>query len=207
MKSCQPASLILGALILCSAARAEDSTNGKEKQGGTTPTRLIAGDVEAHLVGLRSRLAINGKERGPFGLFQEPGKEPKQPILTPSKRPEKQAEIPFAAVINALRISTVIPDEKKFMVGARLLRVGQSLPLKVGGKTIRVEVVSVRIDEIVFRNLATNEEAVKRLDLLPEGVGRGSGSIVVPGMTPIGGRGEEAPLEMDLGLPPEPPEE
>ena len=140
----------------------------------------------------------------PFGLFQEPGKEPKQPLLSPIRRPEKLAKIPFQVMVEALPIAAVMAAEKMFMVGPRAVRVGEVLPLSARGRVFRARVESVKAAQIVFRDLATNELAVKRLDLLPNGVRPGGGVIRPPGVVPEGGA-VEVPLELDLGLPPDAP--
>ena len=168
---------------------------------GNIPTRLVTEDVGPYIEGIRAKLAINSKDRGPFGLFQEPGKEPKKPLFEKFKRPEKPTEIPFQTIVDALPVAAVIAAEKTFMVGARTVRVGKGLPLVAGGRTFRTRVESVKSAQIVFRNLANNELAVKRLDLLPNGVRPGGGVIRPPGVVPDGGP-VEVPLELDLGLPP-----
>lgn len=171
------------------------------------PTRMVTGDLESYIADVRSRLAINSKDRGPFGLFQEPGKEPKQPLLTQFDRPKKTAQIPFQTIVDALPVAAVVASEKMFMIGPRSVSVGQILPLVAGGRTVRARVESVRSSEIVFRNMADNDVAVKRLDLLPDGVRiGGGGSIRPPGVIPDQPN-VEVPLELDLGLPPESPDE
>lgn len=177
-----------------------------QAEGSNVPTRLVTEDVEGYLTGIRAKLAINSKDRGPFGLFQKPGKEPAQPLLTPFERPKKRAEIPFATIVNALPVAAVIQAEGMFMIGSRSVKVGEVLPLVAGGRTVRAQVESVRAAEITFRNLANGDVAVKRLDMLPNGVRPGGGVIRPPGVVPDGGP-LEVPVELDLGLPPEAPDE
>jgi hypothetical protein len=197
-------SIILIGSILCSPlAGAEEVVTKVE----TTPTRLLAGDLSDHLTGLQSKLAINAKEIevGPFGLYQKPGA--KQPTLLPPRaksRKEEIVEIPFAAKIDALQVAAVMPAEKMFMVGPRALRVGQVIPLEVENKTIKIRIESVGNSQIVFRNMEDNELAVKRLDLLPDGVESGGDTITPDGVTRAGD-GIEAPLRVELLLPPTTP--
>ena len=188
--------------VTCSSLSAE-TVEVEEK--ATVATRLIGDDVDGYLSGVRAKLAINTKDRGPFGLYQKPGKEPKKPLLTPRKRKDKPVEIPFAAVIDALPVAAVMAGDRKFMVGARAISVGQTIPLVAGGRTTQARVESVTKARITFRNLATNEVAVKRLDLLPEGVRPGGGAIVPDGVQRERD-GVIAPFEVHPGLPPEPSE-
>lgn len=168
------------------------------------PTRLISGDVAEHVDGLRARLAINSKERGPFGLFQKPGKEPIKTFVSPGTR-VKKVYIPFQAVVDALPVAAVMASDKMFMVGSRLLQVGQVLPIVAENRTFKIQVEFVRADQIGFRNLADNQLAVKRLDLLPDGVSAGGGKMTPQGVTPTNG-GSEEPLQVDLLLPPSAPD-
>jgi hypothetical protein len=197
-------SIILVGSILCSPlAGAEVVVVAKVE---TTPTRLLAGDLSDHLTGLQSKLAINAKEIevGPFGLYQKPGTK-RAPLLLPRPpKPEESLEIPFSTKIDALQVAAVMPAEKMFMVGPRALRVGQVIPLEVDNKTIKIRIESVGISEIVFRNMENNELAVKRLDLLPDGVIEGGNTITPDGVTRTGD-GVEAPLRVEILLPPTTP--
>ncbi len=206
MKTILPYSILAGVLSSIGSLHAETSSAKEVLEKEThTPTRLIIGDVDEHLVALRAKLAINSQERGPFGFLQNPDEE-QVPLFNIPEKVVKSVDIPFTTVINSLSISAVMPSEGRFMVGARELRVGQVLPLEAGGKMLRIRIEAVKTSEVVFRNLADNTLATKRLDLLPDGVRPGGGSITVDGVTPTDG-GAEEPLYIDLQLPPGVPDE
>lgn len=190
---------ILGWALIGPVSAEEGVEVKKEEQ----PTRLIDGDVSKHVDMLRARLAISTQERGPFGLFQKPGKEPVKAFVSPAKK-LRTVVIPFDAVVDALTIAAVMPSDKMFMVGSRSLRVGQTLPLVAGGRTFRTRVEHVRSDQIGFRNLEDNEMAVKRLDLLPDGVSAGGGKLTPQGVIPSNG-GSAEPLQVDLMVHPPSP--
>jgi hypothetical protein len=198
-------SIILVGSILCSPLAGADEVVATKAD--TTPARLLGGDLSDHLTGLQSKLAINAKEIevGPFGLYQKPGTK-RAPLLLPrAKTPKTEiVEIPFSTKIDALQVAAVMPAEKMFMVGPRALRVGQVIPLEVDNKTIKIRIESVGNSEIVFRNMEDNELAVKRLDLLPDGVLEGGDTITPDGVTRTGD-GVEAPLRVELLLPPTTP--
>ena len=43
---------------------------------GGTPARFLAEDLDVRIARLRKRLSIISRERGPFGLYQNPAKTP-----------------------------------------------------------------------------------------------------------------------------------
>ena len=186
--------LLVSCVGLCCATAAPES----KKPSGETPTRFLDGDVNDRVEELRKRLMIMKRDRGPFGLYQIPGKEPvvAAPITS-------RVQTPFSDYINRIQISVVNAKEKEFLVGARLFRLGQVFPIVRGGEKLSVQVASVRPSQVTFKNLKTGEVAVRRLDALPAGITASAGKIQVRGVTPTN-NGESEPLRLDFDSPPEP---
>ena len=164
-----------------------------------TPARFLE-DVDDRIAKLRQRLAIADRERGPFGLYQVPGKAP---VIT-SAVEQRVRKTPFNEFINEIQISVVNAKEKEFLVGARMFRLGQVFPIVRGGERLSVRVESVAPSKVSFKNLKTGEIALRRLDVLPDGVTASAGSLRVQGVTPDG-RVEAEPLRLEYTAPPRTP--
>lgn len=161
-----------------------------------TPARFLE-DVDDRIAKMRGRLAIANRERGPFGLYQVPGKTP----VISNAFEQRVRKTPFNEFINEIQISVVNAKEKEFLVGARMFRLGQVFPIVRGGERLSVRVEEVAPSKVTFKNLKTGEVALRRLDILPEGVTASAGSIRVQGVTPDG-RGEAEPLRLEYTAPP-----
>ena len=160
------------------------------------PSRLIAGSPVEQVELLRARIAINTKERGPFGLNQDPGKQGSV-FKLPPRRQAKRIKTPFVDVVKAVPVAAVFPSEQEFLVGSRTIRAGDEFPLVVRDEKITVRVESVRSRGVVFKNLKTGALATKRLDMLPDGITPGGKIQAIDGVVPAGGASSE-PLHVDL---------
>ena len=163
------------------------------------PSRLIAGSPGDQVELLRARIAINAKERGPFGLNQDPGKQGSV-FKLPPRRLAKQVKTPFVDVVKAVPVAAVFPSEQEFLVGSRTIRTGDKFPLVVRDQKITVRVESVRAQGVVFKDLKSGEIATKRLDMIPDGVTPGGKIQAIDGVIPSGGASQE-PLHLDLSSP------
>lgn len=164
-----------------------------------TPARFLAEDLDTRLQDLQQRLAISKRERGPFGLYQVPGKTPV--ITSPIERAVRKT--PFDEFINLIQISVINAREKEFLVGARMFRLGQVFPIELGSERLSVRVEGVTPSQVTFKNLKTGEIALRRLDVLPAGITASADSIRPRGVTSTQ-RGEVEPLRLDLNAPPTP---
>ena len=160
---------------------------------GGTPARFLSADLDDRIARMRKRLSIISRERGPFGLYQNPAD---------NHVAKKISKTPFIEFINGIQISVINSREKEFLVGARIFRVGQVFPIVRGGERLSVRVEAVRSSRVTFRNLRTGEIALRRLDVLPEGVTAAAGRVRVQGVTSRS-RGEAEPLRLDTN--PSPP--
>ena len=174
--------------------------SGAAEELTTVASRFLADGLDDRVLLLKQRLAINKQDRGPFGLYQVSGKSPtlSGPISKISRK------TPFNEFINSIRISVINPKEKEFLVGARIFRLGQVFPIVRAGERLSVRVESVSGSQVAFKNLDTGEVALRRLNIVPDGVTASAGSIDVRGVTPSG-RGEVEPLHLDFDSPPPTP--
>lgn len=160
--------------------------------------RFLSDDLDTHIASLRTRIGINKREQGPFGLYQIPGRAP---TLT-EKLTKPVERTPFRSYVKKIEISVISAREKEFLVGARMFRLGQIFPIHSGNEKMRVKVVSVEPDRVVFKNLKTGEQAVKSMrETLPNGMTAHNGNLNVPGVTSRS-NGEAAPLNLDNDSPP-----
>lgn len=183
--------LLLAPIVALAEENAAPSPASPAESGvdaGIAPSRMVGPSLSDHVADLRDKLAINGRKRGPFGLHQDLSKA-SDSLLTISKKTVVRKETPFELVVNAINIAAVFPREQEFLVGSRSFRKGQTFPLVAGQDKISVRVEGVHSNRVSFRNLRSGEVIDKRLDLLPDGVTNGVGSIVPAGVTP--GEAEE----------------
>ncbi len=158
---------------------------------GPAPARFLAEDLNGRIAAMRERLSIASRERGPFGLYQNPARTPVISHVAKEVR-----KTPFSAFINDIRISVINSREKEFLVGARMFRLGQVFPIIRDGERISVRVESIGSSRVTFRNLQTGEVALRRLDALPDGVTTAGRQLRVQGLTPRS-RGESEPLRLE----------
>ena len=100
----------------------------------------------------------------------------------------------FADIIRLIIVTTIMPGEKRFLVGTRSFAQGDHIPLTFRNKQIRVEVTQVTSHQITFRNLENGEIASRKLDMLPAGMTPGLRGISAPGMVPDK---PNAPIELE----------
>ena len=185
-------------ILLCAAAAGagEPSSGSNSRPEIVTPARFLADTADDRIAELKRRLSIAGRERGPFGLYQNPGKAP---VISRSSR-----EIPktsFRDFIKDIRISLINSREREFLVGARLFRLGQVFPIVRGGEKISVRVEAVDPSRVTFKNLQSGEVAVSRLDTLPDGVSAAGQPLRLQGIT-LRKKSEVEPLRIESNSPP-----
>lgn len=194
-------SILVTSLIWVAATNASLAQEASA-EARVSPTRFLAqgSGVEERIKSLKQQLAINKRERGPFGLYQNPSKTP----VYSGPMKEKLRKTPFHEFINEIQISVINAKEKEFLVGARIFRLGQVFPIVRGKESLSVRVESVSRSRVSFKNLKTGEVAVRRLDDLPNGITASVGSLDVPGVTP-NGSGDRATLFLKDNTPPHTP--
>lgn len=178
------------------AAESAPAPESPEPDLQAPATRFLADDLDGHLVTLKRRLAINKQERGPFGLFQVPGKTP----IVENRINKMIKKTPFTDYIDQVELSVVNVRDQEFLVGARIFRLGQVFPIVRGTERISVRVEKIASNEVAFRNMKTGEIAKKSLNTAPRGV-TAEAELNIPGIVPLGGA-EAQPLRLDSKEPP-----
>lgn len=151
----------------------------------TTPSRYVsATELGAYVESISSVFSMKKRGADPFGQMQDPdAKPPPKPTTLKNPRPiTKIQATPFADIIRLIKVTTIMPSEKRFLIGTRSIGQGQRFPITYRSKTINLEVVSVSSRQITFRNIESGESASIDLNLLPKGMASGSGVVTAPGM-------------------------
>lgn len=165
----------------------------------TTPSRQIGpAELEAYMTSLASVFISRGRTLDPFGQLQDPDAKPiiKEPAPGLPKRIAPVLATPFPEIIQKIVVTTIMPGEKRFLVGTRSIKEGDQIPLSFRGKQIRVQVTEVTSRQIAFKNLDNGETASRKLDMLPVGMTPGLRGITAPGMTLDH---PNAPIELETG--------
>lgn len=165
----------------------------------TTPSRQIGPtEMETYLASVASVFLSRGRTLDSFGMPQDPDAKPiiKAPVAGVVKRIAPIQATPFPEIIDKIVVTTIMPGEKRFLVGTRSIKQGEQIPLTFRGKQIRVEVTDVTSRQISFKNLENGETASRKLDMLPVGMTPGSRGITAPGMTLDS---PNAPIELETG--------
>jgi len=155
------------------------------KPADIQPSRYVSLEgLPVHLDALGAVLTGRKRATDPFGQLQDPEAKPViKPSVAQTKRAAPMQVTPFADIIRLIKVTTVMPAEKRFLVGMRSIKQGDRIPLAFRGRNIEVEVASVSSRRIEFRNLENGDTAELSLSLMPVGMTPGNGeSITAPGM-------------------------
>ena len=169
-----------------------------------TPSRFVAeADLSDYVTARASLFSMKDRANDPFGQLQDPNAKRvvKTTVATPTRRIVPIQATPFADIIRLIKITIVMPEEQRFLVGNRSFKLGDRIPLSFRGKTIPVEVSAFTYSKIEFRNVENDETASIKLNRLPDGVTPGSSGSTPPGM--VKDR-PEAPLDLEPGNPSNP---
>lgn len=171
--------------------------------GAIPPSRLVGpAALPAYVRDLSASLSINRRATDPFGKYQDPDARPviKTQIAKTTRRAPQAQTFPFSDIINRIKVNTVMPGEKKFLIGTRTFRQGETMSLTFRMKNIPVEIVSVTSSAIGFRNVETGETATLKMYMLPAGMTPGTNGIHAPGMIR---EQKNAPVDLDSPLSPD----
>lgn len=151
-----------------------------------TPSRYITPeDLQTYLQTVSLTFTIKKRATDPFGQQQNPDAKPIIKSTTPTTRKTTLPSqiTPFADIVRRINVTTVMPKDRRFLVGDRSFKQGDRFPMKFrSGRDINVEITSVNSREISFRNLDNGESASLKLTLMPPGMTSGNGQITAPGM-------------------------
>lgn len=156
---------------------------------------VTAENLPAYVNTLSSILTIRKRATDPFGQYQDPDAKPLiKPTVKKIKRYARAKATPFSEIVRLMKVTTVMPAEKSFLIGTRTFSENDRIPLSFRGKTITVQVSAVTSSSIEFRNIENDEQASLPLDLLPVGMTPGNSGITAPGM--VADR-PDAPIDLD----------
>ncbi len=160
-----------------------------------TPSRFAAQDLANYIKARAAVLSMRDRETDPFGYVQDPEAKPveKKPVVAAAAAPVAEPSVPFSEIVRQISIQAVMPKERQFLVGTRVISLGDKFPIHFRGKNIPIEVIGVTSRAVTFRNLESDETAASTLDLLPLGMTKGQDNRMAPGMR---ASGDSAPLQI-----------
>jgi hypothetical protein len=170
----------------------------------TTPSRYVApAETSSYGKTISSAFSIGKRPTDIFGQMQDPDAKPiiKAPVPGTKTRAPVLKATPLSDIVSLLEVTTIMPGEKRFLLGTRSVRLGDLLPISFRGKELQIQVTEVTSRQISFKNLQTGEIAVRKLDILPAGM-----TVGLRGMTPPGMIQERAnaPIILEMTEPIEP---
>jgi hypothetical protein len=149
------------------------------------PSRFAGQEIEPYVAARAAVFSMRNRAVDPFGLFQDPNAKPTiRRVVTglPSKRQTALPPTPLSDIIKLIRVTTIMPGERKFLVGVRSFSEGEEFSLIFQEKTIKMKVLEVTARRILFRNLDKGEEASLETEMLPPGMMVGAEGLRPPGM-------------------------
>jgi hypothetical protein len=183
---------IAACLLLALPAHAQAAANPTEE---IQPSRYVGQDPSSYIAKLASRFAIRSRTTDPFGQVQDPAAKPVRTLAPKTATQQTAASAkPFSDIVSRIRVTTVMPSERRFLIGTRSITQGDSLPLVSNGTRYQIRVIEVSSRKIVFKNMENGETGELALDMLPPGMERGTQGILAPGMQSAR---PDAPLEID----------
>lgn len=161
------------------------------------PSRSAGADIAPYVASRNAVFAMRNRPTDPFGLSQDPNARPIVKKIAqglPVRRQTALPPTPLADIVKLIRVTTIMPGEKKFLVGVRSFAESDEFSLMFGGKRMRIKVVEVSARSIMFRNLDNDETAALQTGMLPPGMVAGGDRIQPPGLvSPL----DNVPLELD----------
>lgn len=165
----------------------------------TKPSRYAGERVDSFVEEMTQVLAMRTRTLGPFGELQDPDAKPPAPISEQiTGRKSAEPVVSLSEIIELIEITTIMPGEKRFLIGSRSVAQGEELPVTFKGKKQKIKVTQVSSDQIIFQNTSTGETAIRKLNMLPPGMTPGSRESSIPGMQPAS---EETPINLDPSSP------
>ena len=161
MKTLIPTSLVAGAMLLPFVSATE-----------LKPARLLATEqVDEQLAKLQSRLGIVERQFDPFGQLQDPNAVRPAPAKVKRKDREQDGgvqNLQFVQVVNRIPIAAVMPGKGQVMIGGRLFKLGQEIPVSFKGRNFDVEIIKVRPGQVEFRDPRDGGVAIRKFNQQPD---------------------------------------
>ncbi|MGJ8645166.1 MAG: hypothetical protein ACSHX9_17320 [Luteolibacter sp.] len=159
------------------------------------PSRFAGEDTEPYIRARAAIFSMRNRVTDPFGLNQDPNVKPVVRNIV-SNKPRRQAALPptpLSEIVKQIPVTTIMPSEKKFLVGVRTFSENDEFPLVYRGKTLQVRIVEVSAKQIIFKNIASGEVGLLQTNVLPPGMIAGGGNSRPAGMI---SSDEDAPLDL-----------
>mgnify|MGYP001814717330 CR=1 FL=1 len=163
------------------------------EQDGFIPhsAKNLDGDEKlAWIADMRTKLPITSREIGPFGMAQDPDAA----VVKPQQLKRKTGA--FLNAIAAIKVNAVMPSDRKFVIGAREVEVGDAFPVISGQRQFNIKIIAVKSDYITFKNVDTDEYVKRNLNTLPQGITRNTRIDSVPGVV-AASKKDITPLNLD----------
>ncbi|MDE0835580.1 MAG: hypothetical protein OSA84_04430 [Akkermansiaceae bacterium] len=160
------------------------------------PSRFAGADIESYTESRAAVFSMRNRKTDPFGLNQDPSVKPgvkKIASKLPVKRQLALPPTPLGDIVKLIRVTTIMPGEKKFLVGVRSFSEVDEFPLIFRGKRMNMKVVEVSSRRILFQNLDNGDKASLETEMLPPGMMAGGDNMQPPGLvSPL----DNVPLEL-----------
>jgi len=193
-----PASAQTEPLPLPAKGKAAGSPPKEPAPAKIISSRFVAEkDLDAYVDSTSAMFSMRDRATDPFGQPQDPNAKPVVKAAAPKaqRRIVQVQATPFSEIVASIKVTTIKPREKSFLYEGTSYKPGDHIDnLTFHGKSIRLEIVAVNSQQIVFRNLDNNETASVKSPELPHGMTRGTHGINALGMTTTR---TKAPVELD----------
>jgi len=190
-------SSIFALTLIATLASARVMANNITEPSPPQSSRYAGQDTTSYTSAIGTLFTIAKRVTDPFCQPQDPNAKP---IVRPSMKkitrraisaePAKQ----LSHIVAQIPITTIMPREKRFLVGSRSISEGEHLTLNHQNKLIHTKVTEVTSGRVVFTNTETGEEAFRTLSLLPAGMTPGQNQI-----TPAGMLRDQANTPLEIG--------
>lgn len=148
------------------------------------PSRFAGEDTEPYIRARAAIFSMRNRTTDPFGLNQDPNVKPviNNNAVIKQRRQAALPPTPLSDIVKQIRVTTIMPGENKFLVGVRVFAEGDEFPLVYRGKMLQVRITEVSAQQIIFKNIATEEIGRLQADVLPPGMIAGGGNSRPAGM-------------------------
>lgn len=158
-------------------------------------SRLVSdAELQDYLQRVASSLPMAVRERDPFGTYQDPEAAKAAIPVAREITPTHRAATPLEDIINAISIGAIMPAEKRFLVGSRIIQLNQEFSVTYSGRPYRLRAEEIGSRRILFRNIENNDTASRDFNTMPSGMRRGGAATGVPGMSSAS---PDAPIQLD----------
>jgi|AntRauTorckE6833_2_1112554.scaffolds.fasta_scaffold38610_2 hypothetical protein len=143
------------------------------------------------------QFSMKNRPTDPFGLIQDPAKKALAEKKRTNGSPRRNSALPstpLADIIRLIKVTTIMPTERKFFVGGRQFKESDEVTIQFQGQLRTLKVISVSASEVVFQDVDTNEKAALEIQVLPAGMSAPGEDLRPPGMI---SPGDEIPLQLN----------